>query len=87
MKERYALLSDYRTLCIGKVASSETKIILKISQLVVDDTIALAKTVSSTHQSETINSMLFNHKEAWESVRVLSGGDKSHHASPTAIWM
>ena len=31
--------------------------------------------------------MRFNPKEAWESVRVLSGGDTSHHASPTDMRM
>ena len=31
--------------------------------------------------------MRFKPKEAWESVRVLSGGDKRHHASPTVMRM
>ena len=31
--------------------------------------------------------MRFNPKEAWDSVRVFSGGDTSHHASPTVMQM
>ena len=31
--------------------------------------------------------MRFNPKEAWESVRVLSGVDTRHHASPTVMGM
>ena len=31
--------------------------------------------------------MLFNPKEALESVRVLSLGDKIHHTLPTFMWM
>ena len=31
--------------------------------------------------------MPLNPKDVWESVRVLSGGDTSHHASPTVMQM
>ena len=31
--------------------------------------------------------MCFNPKAAWQSVCFLSGGDTSHHASPTIMWM
>ena len=53
----------------------------------VDDAIALAKSVWSAHQAEKIHSMRFNPKEAWEIVRVLSGEDTIHHASPTVMRM
>ena len=87
IKERDALLSDYRTLGIGKGDSSEAKLQLKVAQVAVDDSIALEKAAWSAHQAEKIYSMRFNYKEAWESVRVLSGVDTSHHASPTFMWM
>ena len=53
----------------------------------MDDTIALEKAAWSAHQAEKIHSMRFNPKDAWESVRVLYGGDISHHASPTVMRM
>ena len=72
IEERDALISDYQTLGIGKGNSSEAKQRLKVAQLAVEDTIALAKAAWSAHQAEKIHSMCFNPKEAWESVRVLS---------------
>ena len=41
IKERDSLISDYRTLGIGKRDSSEAKLQLKVAQLAVDDAIAL----------------------------------------------
>ena len=82
-----ALLSDYRTLGRGKGDSSETKLRLNVAQLEVDDAIALAKSMCYAHQEETIHSMRFNPKEAWESVCVLSGGYTIHHVSPTVMRM
>ena len=61
--------------------------LVRVSQLAVDDAIALAKSVWSAHQAEKIHSMRFNPKETWQSVRVLSGGATSHHASPTVMRM
>ena len=87
IEERDALLSDHQTLGIGKRDSSEAKQQLKVAQLAVDGDIALAKAAWSAYQAEKIHSMHFNPKEAWESVRVLSGGDTSHHASPTVMRM
>ena len=31
--------------------------------------------------------MRYKPKGSWESVRVISGGDTSHHTSPTVMWM
>ena len=87
IEERYALLSDYRTLGIGKGDSKETKIQLKFAQLAVDDAIALSKSAWYAHQAEKIHTMLFNPKGAWYSLHVISGGDTSHHASPTGMQM
>ena len=87
IEERDALLSDYKALGIGNGDSSDTKIILKIAQLAVDNTIALAKVSWYAHQAEKIHSMRFNPKEAWESFRVLSRGETSYHASPTVMQM
>ena len=86
-EERDALLSDYQNLGIGKGDYYETKTRLNISQIAVDDNIAIEKAVWSAHQAETIHSMRFNPKEAWESVHVLSGGDTSQHASTTVMRM
>ena len=87
IEERDAMLSDYRTLGIGKVYSLEAKQRLKFAQLAVDDAIVLAKSAWSAYQAEKIHSMRFNPKEEWESVRVISGGDTSHHSSPTVMQM
>ena len=87
IKERDALLSDYRTLGIGKGDSSETKTRLKIAQIAVENTIALAKAVWSAHQADKIHLMRFNPKEAWDNVSVISGVDTIHHASPTVMRM
>ena len=51
----------------------------------MDDAIALEKAAWSAHQAEKIYAMHFNPTEAWESVRVVSGGDTSHHASLPAM--
>ena len=51
-KERDVLLSDYQNLGIDKGDSSETKTQLKITQIAVGDTIALAKAAWSAHQEE-----------------------------------
>ena len=48
-QKRYALLSDYQTLGIGKGDSSVTKTRLKIAQIEVDDTIAPPKSAWSAH--------------------------------------
>ena len=87
IEDRYALLSDYRTLSIGKGDSSDTKTRLQIAQIAVDDNIALTKAAWSANQAEKIHAIRFNPKELWESVCVLSGGDTSHHASPTVMRM
>ena len=39
------------------------------------------------HKSEKLHSVRFTHKEACQSVCVLAGGDKSHHASSIVVWM
>ena len=52
IKERYELLSDYRTLGIGKGDSSEAKLRLRVLQLAVHNAISLAKSAWSDHQSE-----------------------------------
>ena len=85
IEERKTIISDYLTLGIGKV--DLVKLQLKVAQPAVDDDISLEKSAWSVHQAEKIQSMRFNPKESWESVRVLSGGDTSHHASPTVIRM
>ena len=85
IKERDALLSDYRTLYIVKGDLSEAKLWPRFLQISVYDVIAFAKPVWPVHQAEKIHSMRFNHKEKWQSVRVLSGGDTSYHASPTIM--
>ena len=51
IKERETVISDYRTLGIGKGDSSETKIRLKIAQVAVDDSIALSKAAWSAHRA------------------------------------
>ena len=61
-EERDELLSDYRTLGIGKGDYSETKIQLKIAQLSVDDAIELEKSSWYAHQAEKIHSMRFSTK-------------------------
>ena len=81
------MLSNYRAIGIGKGDSSEAKLRLKVAQLEVDDAIALAKSAWSNHQAGKIHSMHFNPKEVLESVLILSGGDTSHHASPTVMRM
>ena len=53
----------------------------------VYDAIALAKSVWSSHQSYKIHYMLFIPKEACQIVCVIAGGDTSHHALPTIIWI
>ena len=78
IKEKDALLSDYRTLGIGKVDYSETKTRLKMAQISVGYTIILAKAA---------HSMRFNPKDAWESIHVLYGGDTIHLAFSTVMWM
>ena len=63
IKERDALIFDYRTLGIGKGDFSEKKIRLKIAQLAVDDAISLAKVAGSSHQAEKVHSIRFNPKQ------------------------
>ena len=63
------------------------KLRLRVLQLSVYDAIALAKPEWSAHQAEKIHYMCFNPKEACQSVCVLTGGETSHHASPTIIRM
>ena len=52
INERDALLSDYQTLGIVKGCSSDAKLRLNFAQIAVDDAIALAKSVWSSHQAE-----------------------------------
>ena len=85
IEERDTLIYDYQNLGIGKGDSSEAKLQLSVSQLAVDDAIALAKAAWSAHQPGKIHFMRFKPKEAWQNVRVLSGGGTSHHTLPTVM--
>ena len=87
IKETNELLYDYKNLGIDKGDTYETKIRLKVALLAVDDDIALAKAAWSAHQLKKIHSMQFNPEEVCDSVRVLSGVDRSHHTSPTTMRM
>ena len=84
---RDALLSGNRTLGIGKRDSSEVNLQLSVLQLSMYDAISLAKLEWSVHQAEKIHSMPFNPKDAYKSVRVLSGGYTSHHILSTIMPM
>ena len=61
------------------------KIQLQLAQDVVTDNIALAKAAWSLHQAAKIHEMRFNPKLAWESVKVLAGGEESHRKAPTVM--
>ena len=64
-----------------------TLIHLKTLQQKVDEAVSVAKTRWSCHLAEEIHNMTFNPKEAWASIRRLTGGKSSHHTSPKVIQM
>ena len=49
--------------------------------------IEMAKTHWSRNLVEAIHNMSFQPKEAWENIKLLCKGDKSHHSSPQSIQM
>ena len=59
----------------------------KTLQQKVDEAVSVAKTRWSCHLAEEIHNMPFNPKEAWMSIRRLTGGESSHHTSPKVIQM
>ena len=61
------------------------KVELRFAQNVVSDHVSLAKAAWSTYQTTIIYNMRFAPKDAWASVKVLSGGMKSHHKKPTVM--
>ena len=61
------------------------KVELRSAQNIVSDHVSLAKAAWSTHQATIIHNMRFTPKDTWASVKVLSGGMKSHHKKPTVM--
>ena len=56
-------------------------------QQTFDEAVSVVKTRWSCHLAEEIHNMSFNPKEAWVSIRRLTGGKSSHHTSPKVIQM
>ena len=77
----HAIRSEHNTL------SPRTLRHLKTLQQKVDKAVSVAKTRWSCHLAEEIHNMPFNPKEAWVSIRRLTGGESSHHTSPKVIQM
>ena len=58
---------------------------LKRVQWEVDKVIEMAKTRWWRHLVEAIHNMSFQPKEAWENIKLLCKGEKSHHSTPHSI--
>ena len=87
IETRDEILTQYRTLGIGNGYTSFTKQQVYNKQKEVSDVISLIESDWSAYQAESIRSMLFNPKEAWKSVKILSVNATIHHKNPTIMRM
>ena len=81
----YSVLHDIRS--DSNTPSLRTLRHLKTLQHKVNEAVIVAKTRWSCHLAEEIHNMPFNSKEAWASIKRLTGGNSSHHNSLKIIQM
>ena len=72
---------------MGKVDKSFTKQRLHNKQQEVNYAIAIEMYNWSSYQDKSIYYMWFNTKEVWNSVKIIYGGDTSHHRNLTIVRM